>query len=249
MVSAIIGGAYNADSLLWARGNLYFIAGGGTVAQATITTSGNMILGTDPGGSELLRVGGGFRLNGQLNIVNADFSMSNSRAIYAGGSAIDNLRLYFDAGNTYYRAPSSGHVWQNSTATPVMSLTDGGALEINDWCVSKNFIGAKRAGSDSVTSGPFWWIGNATNPTAAWIGQLSASGHYDMFCYASSTWTRRLRMQSDGAMILGTDPTGSELLRIGGTAKFSGKITTVSAVPASFADLAAVRTWLAAQFA
>jgi hypothetical protein len=50
-------------------------------------------------------------------------------------------------------------------------------------------------------------------------------------------------------LIVGTDPGGSQRLRVGGTARFSGKITTVSAVPASFADLAAVRTWLAAQFA
>mgnify|MGYP006863137355 CR=1 FL=1 len=51
-----------------------------------------------------------------------------------------------------------------------------------------------------------------------------------------------------GNVIIGTDPGGSEKLRVGGTARFSGKITTVSVVPASFADLAAVRTWLAANF-
>jgi hypothetical protein len=56
-------------------------------------------------------------------------------------------------------------------------------------------------------------------------------------------------IDSSQKVIVGTDPGGSELLRVGGTARFSGKITTVSAVPASFADLAAVRTWLAAQFA
>jgi hypothetical protein len=62
-----------------------------------------------------------------------------------------------------------------------------------------------------------------------------------------------VRFQDDvnvvGDLIIGTDPGGSERLRVGGTASFSGKIKTVSEVPASFADLAAVRTWLAAQFA
>jgi hypothetical protein len=51
-----------------------------------------------------------------------------------------------------------------------------------------------------------------------------------------------------GAIFGSSDPGGSETLRVNGTGKFTGKITTVSAVPASFADLAAVRTWLATQF-
>jgi hypothetical protein len=61
-----------------------------------------------------------------------------------------------------------------------------------------------------------------------------------------------------GKFIFGTDYSGrndvfsintsTSVCTVSGTLTVTGKITTVSAVPASFADLAAVQTWLATQF-
>lgn len=60
--------------------------------------------------------------------------------------------------------------------------------------------------------------------TAAGLSDFVWSG------YNGGSYVERARLKSDGTFVV------------------VNKITTVSAVPASFADLAAVRTWLAAQF-
>jgi hypothetical protein len=70
----------------------------------------------------------------------------------------------------------------------------------------------------------------------------------EFFIFDNTAATKRVTLDSTGSVIIGT-LSGSELLRVGGTAKFSGKITTVSAVPGSFTTLADVQTWLAANFA
>lgn len=138
-ISTVTGGSFQGN------GSEVALRRGMTLIQPNVTTtdwerasinvgevnvSRSSVIGTDPGGSELLRVGGSARINGQLNIVNSDISMSNDHAIYAGGASTDNLRLYFNSDKTYYRAPSGGHVWQNSYATNIMSLNDVGNLNI-----------------------------------------------------------------------------------------------------------------------
>jgi len=146
-----------------------------------INATGALIVGTDPGGTELLRVGGGGLVGG---VVLKDARVTATNGLFADSSAY------------------------------VFADTAGGIVYFN--ADANDFIAYARS----------------TNRWGLYIGGAE-----------------KVAIDSSGALIVGTDPGGTELLRVGGTARFGGKITTVSAVPASFADLAAVRTWLAAQFA
>jgi hypothetical protein len=125
-------GTYTAGNLASQISDLYITSRDTTGAQVQrmrFKSDGAVLVGTDPGGAETLRVGGAARVSGQM-VIGAALSMSHDQAIYAGGSATANLRCYFDAGNSYWRAPSGGHVWQNEAGTNRMTLSSAGALDV-----------------------------------------------------------------------------------------------------------------------
>jgi hypothetical protein len=128
---------------------------------------GAIVIGTDPGGSELLRVGGAARVSGQM-VIGAALSMSHDQAIYAGGSATANLRCYFDAGNSYWRAPSGGHVWQSSAGTNRMTLSDAGILSV----VTADFPTSAATGNIVVAGGI--GLANSSNGVAVYLGGVAA---------------------------------------------------------------------------
>jgi len=133
------------------------------------------------------------------------------------------------------------------------SVTLGGSLTVSSTTASTSTTtGALVVGGGIGVGGAI----NAGSGIAAAGTVVSASNTSPGAGVALSAITLG-RENSVGSWIQSYGPSAVETLRLnplggsvacGGALTVSGKITTVSAVPASFADLAAVRTWLAAQF-
>ncbi len=86
----------------------------------------------------------------------------------------------------------------NSTATTLPTngclVTTGGIGCGGSLSCAIGFT-ALRAGSDTGGAGPFALVGDATNSNS-WLWQLSASNYLDLYSYAASTMTRRMRIDA-----------------------------------------------------
>jgi hypothetical protein len=239
-------------------------AGGVNMQALGCTTA---VIGTDPVGSELLRFTGSQRITGNIVCAGGDgtglqFSDGGGtyRTRYSGDpdytkvASPDGIyRIYFANAATYH--DSALHQLRGyaggSTAT-VIGNTDPGGSELLRVGGAVTAAGAFRSTAANLVSAPNQAILDFL------LGARVQSFGADASTYGTISFIQRSsdaslartqgKLNADGSWVLGTDPGGSELLRVGGTARFGGKITTVSAVPGSFADLAAVQTWLAAQF-
>lgn len=100
--SAVIGGAYDSTPYFYSNAELEF--------SSNIKTTG-AIIGTDPGGSELLRVGGGIRANGDIKIDRA--SAQSQLSITADDAQQSVISIYNRSANkgmSIYRPSSSGDI-------------------------------------------------------------------------------------------------------------------------------------------
>ena len=66
-------------------------------------------------------------------------------------------------------------------------------------------IGVKKAGSDSVGSGPFFSLQNA-DASREWFNQLGASNSLDWWFYNGSSYTKYVTLDSSGNLGLGVTP-------------------------------------------
>ena len=91
------------------------------VQRGLIATDGSWIIGTDPGGSQLLRVGGSARINGSLTISASGGTLTNG-SIYADGNW----------GMLFYSAlvtpPIAHYGWLNGGGSQLMLLNPSGHL-------------------------------------------------------------------------------------------------------------------------
>jgi len=150
--TGIIGGGSASDTALIAwTGNSLFL-GANALSAAQINSSGALILGTDPGGSERLRVGGSVRFSGSF--------------IGSGSLAGVNIASLVNSSATGY--------------------------------------------GPSIQAGT-----GATYYCQRWDDYLG---------------TLLMRLNGDGSLILGTDPGGGELLRVGGTARFQTQIVVTGTI-------------------
>ena len=207
-------------------------AGKVAIGGGKILVGGSGVFGTDPGGNSPLRVGGDIRMG---------------TVLWSGGDAVDKLRFYFDNNNTYYRAPIGGHVWQNNTATNMMSLTSAGVLNVNSAVV----IGTDPGGTDTlrVAGNIRGAVANlsqveVTRDETAYslLGAVTVKGMTNgnkrmVFGFDTTNNTGYLQAfiagdnlypikinPNGGATIIGTDPGGTELLRVGGGARINGPL-------------------------
>ena len=174
-----------------------------TALRAPQATS--FVIGTDPGGSDLLRVGGGIQASGQIK--NSYLCLNgNSLEEYTINGVTDVAISYggYDGGTTQFR---------NFT---VYDGRGGPAFQI---------IGSTKV---------------ATFSAGVTCTTLTASG--GTMTALSSTQV----IAAEGKIRCGN--TSATSIQTEGGVTVGARITTVSAVPGSFADLAAVRTWLAANF-
>jgi hypothetical protein len=156
--------------------------------RLSIDAAGGVVVGTDPGGSEKLRVGGGARIAGDTYTSGRNNRLGGSSGLSIGWSANDYADLAY---NTL----------RDTSATQ----TYGG----NDYATSIKF----GSGGIQLRIAPSGSAGDAI------------------------TWTTALGVSAAG--VVSIPGTADGILAV------SGKITAKAAVPASFADLAAVRTYLA----
>ena len=140
----------------------YWSAGTTLTGSSGLTFNGtNLVVGSDPGGSELLRVGGSIRASGTTHAFGVVATTGATLLVVDGGNSGTN-----GGSATYYRQNGVSQV-----AIGNYSAVIGGAYD------ARGVIYAPQ--------------GLAVNPTS-------------------------------GAVTVGTDPGGSELLRVGGTTRFGG---------------------------
>ena len=161
----------------------------GTISAAdpvTVNTDGTVVMGTDPGGSELVRIGGTTRINGDIMVQSKgggnSFGVTNSTY----GSLVAWASFGYSPG-TY-------------STLQVGVPGRGVALGVNPGSVAGSSLFG-GAGSEVLFS------------RNSLLLQPNAT---------STDWERAtFRL---GGIVLGTDPAGTELLRVGGPARINGDI-------------------------
>lgn len=161
-----------------------FAATSGFLPLTGGSLSGALVIGTDPGGSELLRVGGSVRFNGTVTAVSGAFS----GVLYAGGSAPAAL---FSSGGDY---PSVGY---NVTPTGTSNVYN---YRITDTASRLHFLagGFVFQGAGVGTGGAaITWVTRATlNASGAFIMPGGPANNYTLDITGSGTTS-----QSYGALI------------------------------------------------
>lgn len=147
-----------------------FLDSAGTGVRAQFLDNGTAIIGNDPGGSELLRVGGGARLNGALVVLNnGSFSTgtdsNSSISVGEGGAAPAANRAAFLRLNV----PSSG----TFIGDPYISLQRN-SIEV--WSFGLN--SATSGGPKTANTDFYWWNGSAYVAALTTAGQLRTAGGF-----------------------------------------------------------------------
>lgn len=244
--------------------SLRLFGGGGS--GAIVNSSGAVVIGTDPGGAELLRVGG----TAKAKIIKAQEVAGSTPSFVLERDTIALWQQSIIANGEY----------QIIQTTPRLTISTSGAVTMpNGPLVVGNDPGGAellRVGGDIKTNTrlQITGVGVGGTPSVFLTNNLAVS--FPRICFGSSISGTTLGkananlsvLYTSGAsssgmaignigaqsLTIGTDNTAR--ITIGGTggvtiaALNSGGtlITTATVVPPSFADLAAVRAWLAAQF-
>ena len=180
-------------------------------------------IGAPSGGSETLRVGGSARITGTIN---NNVSQNN---------------------------------WTNWSNNPFLGQNPNG-FSLSSYNGSANSALLTRFLSSGGHGSLFGYAGDGLEGMGVTVyngdGANGFSIHWCGYTELPSNINRNHHFGGGARLcIQGGDceigsPTGSiERFRCNGTGRFTGKITTVSAVPASFSTLADVRSWLATNFA
>ena len=219
---------------------------GGAVTRWGYFASGQLIVGTDPGGSEIARFGGNVRAGGSILV-----SGGASSLFYAGASGSDaptftsrsagTKIVLFDTitGSLADAAigiepnycwfsmpgPSTGWKWYAGTGV-VATLTGAGGFS----CTTMTTVGlikstvATAANGLNITDNSlsnFYVVPGYKSTSGSAVGV--GGGEFLAF-FTNGSANERGRINSDGTWVLGSDPGGSELLRIGGTTRISGNL-------------------------
>lgn len=102
------------------------------------------------------------------------------------------------------------------------NLRVGGSARMG-FLASTNSLNVFRDGSDMPTGGGYLALANAA-VNKYWVQQLSAANHLDYYYYNGVTCPRLMRIQNTGEVLIGADPSGSGLLRVGGGADVKGTV-------------------------
>ncbi len=222
-----------ADSYLVNQANRELYFGTNNLTRGQFTRDGYFIVGTDPAGTELMRIGGSSKFNGvmyaiaastaadgSLSVANSDpsvrFRVSSGtadqkqyefRASATGGSEYLRLRKINDANNTFTTLAT---FWNNGAVDIVGALTASNVSGTNTGNVTLAAIGASPNANGASLSG------QALNlqPASVSFGGVITTAAQSFA--GAKTFTE---------VIIDTDPGGSELLRVGGDARVGGFLT------------------------
>jgi hypothetical protein len=189
--------------------------GAHAAVSSVVWTGTSLVIGTDPGGSEPFRVGGAARIAGALILAGA---LSGVTTITASGALTDTIT---DAATNTVVAPVI--VGHNSSATPVAGF--GSLIQLQAKSSTTNDQGVARLRGE--------WV-DATHATRR--------ARVSLWACDATNFREGLRVESDGSLahvavlntlVIGTDPGGSENLRVGGSARISGAVFLLAGFNAS----------------
>jgi hypothetical protein len=225
---------------------------------------GALIIGTDPGGSELLRVGGSVRTSGGVGVGGSPLTGGGAASwvtcegsAYSGGlicsvSGVAKALTYFESGYYLHQAAAGvGIILRVNQTIDALTISSAGnialsgsltagarlALTPSNFGYGSTYKAVILGSTGAVETVSASTIAFGVDPASVAGGSFTGNGTELLFRRSM------LLLQPNAA---GTDWERASI-RLG-TLTLTGKITSASPVPASFADLAAVRTWLAANF-
>ena len=197
--------------------------------SSTVTDSANLtfngaalILGTDLGGSELVRINGNIRATGAIwripgAATNAlQYFENNTQLWHIGlrGDTSQNFAIVDDtAGQFRYRITTSGeHIFGTDTGSTALMRVGGSA-----------HVGTILTVGTMATAGVRLQGTAATGDNLIWMRYNSADNVGEIQAESQGVAYRDLRLQRYGAgVVIGTDPVSSSTLRVQGTGFFGG---------------------------
>ena len=105
--SLITGASLNDLSIRAETGSIRLAVNGGNTMGLQVAPSGAVILGTDPGGTDRLRVGGAIRLSSYIQLVNGQQIQWDGPANAITGAGSTNALIFY--------AASTIRLWLNAT--------------------------------------------------------------------------------------------------------------------------------------
>lgn len=190
------------------------------------TGTKQIVVGTDPGGSDLLRVGGNGKFSGLVEWGNGTIRGMATYGTYPVIGSQSNHNLGFITnGQTRGYFDTSGVL--------IIGADPGGFSGIRT--NSNIFIGAASSGAAQIALS-----GNAVSESVSLIVQQDASNHGFLFnksnapIYFGTNNSTRGYVTAGGDWIFGTDPGGSQLVRVGGAIRINS--TTMIATSTAFTD-------------
>lgn len=216
--------------------------------------SGVVTIGTDPGGTEPLRVGGGIRASGlatfQLGISVSGAASSMNRAssgqtilnMSVVGDPFGRLNMFSDGSFSMGTGAASPDATFGRIGAGNVRLT-GGSDGSSTWTIGQGGAAPTAGRSaklvlNSPSSGTFvgqtfiqyqldgvtkWQTGTTTDAVSGSRLATTDYAWYNGAAYVAGLSTTGL-LTLAGGLIAGTDPGGSQLVRVGGDLMFSGRL-------------------------
>jgi hypothetical protein len=208
-------------SIFNAAGNAngYLQFEGYSTAYGRMNADGSLVWGTDPGGSELLRVGGSGRFSGTIFAVGGSNDSEAAPAIRIGHrKLISFANSSGDPTSFIYPMSDDSLGIGAGNNTRVVIKTNGSVLIGTDPGGNELFRvngGIRHSGNIVTDSSATHGIQLGPTVAPAWV-RYNTSGNLELIPRAGY------------AAIIGNDPGGSELVRVGGSMKLGGVISSLS---------------------
>lgn len=217
------------------------------VNRVNITSAGNVLVGTDPGGNSLVRMGGDLRLGGgarTLELHNAGDVVHTIRGdadrTGAASSILDLKALWngddvaavlLTAGSDTGNKDDGRIVFQTQSDNAGGLLTRMTVLEDGTITMGTDPGGTERLriGGEIVLSNNNGYKGRTTGGSNLRLLRLASDNNVYLGDVDSgsagvifrSSGVNRVTINNSGQVIVGTDPGGPDILRIGGTIRIS----------------------------
>lgn len=207
-------------------------ADGTQAAVASVVWTGSaLVIGTDPGGSEILRIGGGLRLT---STITSTLATGTAPVSVTSTTACPNLNASLLLGSTWAAPAAIGSTTPAAGAfTSAVLGSDPGGSEL------LRVGGAARVLTTLVAGGEISGDELQVGDNSTYIlkltyggGAMQAGTYSNRDLQLVTNSTVKAVLGTDGSIVLGTDPGGSDLLRVGGNVKCAA--LTASAATGAF---------------
>ena len=172
-----------------------------------------------------------FYVNGTAGITGAaTFSSTitvNGGNILSSGATYGIVQVKGSGASTWqmFANPSDEMRFGRSGVADYLTITNTGAAAFSSSITASTYIsagtylGASRNGSDTIGSGPYLVLSQASN-SRQWIQQMSASLSLDFYHYNGSAWIQPLTLAASGHITMSASARISGPLNVGGDTNF-----------------------------